>query len=111
MNNMSDYISRSELIKRIDKWFCKPCEDSGKNHHNVMCGSCDIDAVLSWLDAIPAADVVAVKRGYWIKTGQSFVYPEMFINYTCSVCGFDIAKTKFNYCPNCGTKMNGGRGR
>ena len=42
------------------------------------------------------------KKGKWIKTGQSFVFPEKFRNYSCSECGYDVDKTKFNFCPNCG---------
>lgn len=57
----------------------------------------------------PAADVKPNIKGYWIKTGQSFIYPDKFICYSCSECGYDIEKTKFNYCPNCGAKMEGQR--
>ena len=45
------------------------------------------------------------KKGKWIKTGQSFVFPEKFRNYSCSECGYDVDKTKFNFCPNCGAMM------
>lgn len=47
------------------------------------------------------------KKGKWIKTGQSFVFPEKFRNYSCSECGYDIDKIKFNFCPNCGADMRG----
>ena len=57
----------------------------------------------------PIIDAVPVKHGEWVKTGQSFVNPNCFRNYCCSVCGYDIEKTKFNYCPNCGAKMDGER--
>ena len=52
---------------------------------------------------------VPVVCGEWVKTGQSFVNPNRFRNYCCSVCGYDIEKTKYNYCPNCGAKMDGGK--
>ena len=52
---------------------------------------------------IPAADVKPNIKGYWIKTGYKFIC------YSCSECGYDIEKTKFNYCPNCGAKMEGER--
>lgn len=48
------------------------------------------------------------KTGKWIKTGQSFVYSKKFRNYSCSECGYDIDKIKFNFCPNCGADMRGG---
>jgi len=94
---MKEYIEREAARMAA----CKLCDWYGSN----MCAENKCDHPI---EAVPAADVVGVKRGYWIKTGQSFVYPEKFINYTCSVCGFDIAKTEFNYCPNCGSKMDGG---
>ena len=49
------------------------------------------------------------ERGKWLKTGQSFVYPDKFRNYFCSVCGFELdthIRQEPNYCPNCGAKMN-----
>lgn len=46
------------------------------------------------------------KHARWVKTGQSFVYPEKFRNYSCSLCGFDVEKTKYRYCPNCGARMD-----
>ena len=48
---------------------------------------------------IPATDVRPNIKGYWIKTGYKFIC------YSCSECGYNIEKTKFNYCPNCGAKM------
>lgn len=57
---------------------------------------------------IPTVDAVPVRHGRWVKSGQSFVYPHKFRNYSCSVCGYDIEKTKYNYCPNCWAKMDGG---
>ena len=62
---------------------------------------CHATIIAHTVDAIP------IKHGEWAKTGQSFVYPNRFRNYCCSVCGYDIEKTKYNYCPNCGAKMDG----
>lgn len=48
------------------------------------------------------------KRGKWLKTGQSFVYPDKFRNYFCSVCGFELdthIRQEPNYCPHCGARM------
>lgn len=49
------------------------------------------------------------KHGRWLKTGQSFVCPDKFRNYFCSVCGFELdthIRQEPNYCPNCGSKMD-----
>ena len=55
-------------------------------------------------------EYVKVKHGRWFKTGQSFVYPDKFRNYFCSVCGFELdthIRQEPNYCPNCGADMRG----
>ena len=64
-----------------------------------------VEAVLEYAKYLPTVDAVPVRHGKWIKTGQSFVYPNKFINYSCSLCGNDIGKIKYNYCPYCGAKM------
>lgn len=48
-----------------------------------------------------AADVVAVRHGVWQEKGGDIF---------CSVCGIDNdahGVERFNYCPNCGAKMDG----
>lgn len=42
------------------------------------------------------------KRGEWIEIRGSWS-----INYTCSNCGKIVHETEYNYCPNCGAKMEG----
>lgn len=57
------------------------------------------DAVLQALEQEPAADVVEASHGYWIdgKCGHYKI---------CSECN-QIADFYFDYCPNCGAKMDG----
>ena len=31
--------------------------------------------------------------------------------YQCSLCGHSVSPTAYNYCPNCGAKMDGGENR
>lgn len=52
-----------------------------------------------------AADVQEVKHGQWEE--ERLVSGE--IKYTCSKCGqvFQGESLDFNYCPNCGAKMDG----
>lgn len=51
---------------------------------------------------IPAADVVEVKHGRWVDNG----IPESMLS-KCSVCDYSCGAYSFNYCPNCGAKMDG----
>ena len=49
------------------------------------------------LEKFPAADVQPVKHGRWkwSEGGQ------------CSECGFHNSNFGYDYCPNCGAKMDG----
>lgn len=51
----------------------------------------------------PAADVVEVRRGEWIKK------PHISKEYKqCNVCKYDFSRLiPDNFCPNCGAKMDG----
>ena len=62
------------------------------------------------LNSIPTADVAEVKHGRWIE------YPRAHY-FKCSECKYTVPYRKavlvngsreYNYCPNCGAKMNGG---
>ena len=49
-------------------------------------------------------DAVEVVHGYWIDTPHAYG----FVSPRCSVClQFSKYHEKFNYCPNCGAKMDG----
>lgn len=50
-------------------------------------------------EKFPAADVVPVRHGEWLKHNN--YYKE------CSLCGF-LEYNSSNYCPNCGAHMDGG---
>ena len=54
------------------------------------------------LSETPIADVAEVKHGKWIdnKIPNSILCK-------CSECGFSCGAYTFNYCPNCGAKMDG----
>ena len=95
----------------IDTKYLGKCET--RRHHRS--GQCD-----TWCDCgecyqpdmtkIPTADVVEVKRGYWIKNqyiSQVLGIPvkKEFV-FICSLCGHNtIGKSK--YCRECGAKMDG----
>ena len=53
---------------------------------------------------IPAADVVEVRHGRWIEQ-EKYTFGVM---YDCSICDNLILDNghSWNYCPNCGAKMN-----
>ena len=60
--------------------------------------------------SIPAADVVPARRGRWIihnslVNGVLLDENEVFV---CSACQEQRTRRKYNYCPHCGAKMDGG---
>lgn len=61
-----------------------------------------IDGMISALEEEIAADVVEVRYGSWIKRGNE---------KRCSRCDFIYYSNndEWNYCPNCGAKMYGGK--
>lgn len=95
-----EYIEREALID-----FCKKIIHDRWN---------ETTAPVSWSHAYadfiddinnqPAADVVPVKHGYWIKIGD--------YAFKCTSCGKMYWESKgydarTHFCPNCGTRMDG----
>lgn len=61
------------------------------------------------IDACPTVDAVPVVHGKW-KPIKASIYPYGF-DVRCSECGCAIlgGANGWNYCPNCGAKMDGGK--
>ena len=96
-----EYIER-EAAKRAIMW----CED--ENNFDFSQG---LIAAEDTLDNIPAADVAPVRHGRWIERED--------MNYgwniwECSACREEFCVEEgtpkdyeYNYCPNCGARMDG----
>lgn len=83
------YIEREKVLEIAkDKYY--------SDFHKSMA---DLTSLRELLEDTPAADVVEVRHGYWIdgKCGHYKI---------CSECN-QIADFYFDYCPNCGAKMDG----
>ena len=74
----------------------------------------DADAItmngVKILNQFPSADVAPVRHGRWVSVPHKLAR-------VCSVCNrdepykfADIDADVYNYCPNCGAKMDGGAG-
>ena len=85
---MSDYIEREALL------------------HKIRWASAVEECVMS-VRRMPAAGVVPVKHGMWEKTNM-----DGFLRCSaCHDCYIDedwLDGKKWNFCPECGAKMNGG---
>lgn len=58
------------------------------------------------VESAPTVDAVEVVHGRWIEQ-EKYTFGTM---YDCSICGTRILDNghSWNYCPNCGAKMDGG---
>lgn len=73
----------------------------------------DGESAYDALENLPAADVAPVVRGKWKRvvdfTGvEAFGFKEtVVVGWGCNVCGYevDVSEGSFNFCPNCGAKM------
>ena len=88
---MTEYIKREYAVDAVvDVYYNTP----------------DIDLSCEKFEAailkIPSSDVAPVKHGRWGSNG----IPDSMLS-ACSVCGFGCGAYSFQYCPNCGARMDG----
>ena len=100
---MDEYIERGTLMRRIKEIHCAECD----SYHGVRCRACWVDDTLDYIDSEPAADVAPVRHGRWVEK-EKYTFGIM---YECSLCENRILDNghTWNYCPNCGAKMDGGK--
>ena len=108
-----EFIEREALIehmKDLPTWWA----DSGGVYGQAMKypeGMFDCDDVINSVDNAPAADVVEVRHGEWVKNEEESK-KHVEVIYFCSACQNWEAwgeTEKYNYCPNCGARMDGER--
>lgn len=82
---MTEYMKREDVIKAAKHARAKGLEPS------------------QYIETIPTAEVVPVKHGKWIE--KPFL---LGTSRFCSSCGsnYGMPHEVFNYCPNCGAKMD-----
>lgn len=87
---MTEYIEREKVLSKA-----APVE------------GCFSDMISTYdVIRLPAADVAPVRHGRWIEK-EKYTFGIM---YDCSLCENRILDNghPWNYCPNCGAKMDGG---
>ena len=95
---MTEYIEREALIEKCkaiiqDKWNDKAAPVSWSHAYADF---------IEDIENQPAADVVPVVHGHWIRQDESFT------RFKCSnpECGIENCSGFENFCPNCGAKMD-----
>ena len=108
---MAEYIEREALLKDMSESVVFSVKE-GQPSLEIR----GANKITDRIKAAPAADVVEVVHGEWVKGRKEKLYynDDMsgFYDFpvTCSVCKFDITDEGFyetDYCPNCGAKMDG----
>lgn len=95
---MAEYIEREAFLEDVEKRYCLPCKDDGKDHNGCMCRACWVDDVCGEVIGAPAADVAPVRRGHWIEENGCQI---------CSECGEEHEWDEYRaaYCDVCGAEM------
>ena len=96
------------MAKYIDKTVALSMREPPKSNRYYQTNNLDDayeqgwDEALSYIEKTPTADVAPVVHGKWVTNSDR---PDSLICSVCK-CGFDIWKhDPYNYCPNCGAKM------
>ena len=97
---MAEYIEKTQLIEKLKHRVST--DDDSKFATGFIKGTNEALGIIEeWIASIPAADVAPVVHGRWVYGCQ------------CSVCGDRHGpynsrhKPYYNFCPNCGAKMDG----
>lgn len=94
---MAEYIEREAAVKVAEKYGL--ANGSALGRHTGLA-----DCIASEIADIPAADVDPVVHGRWVEK-EKYTFGIM---YDCSLCENRILDNGYpwNYCPNCGAKMD-----
>ena len=102
---MDEYIKRIDVYKILRRIYCDRCYGMDD------CEVCDVQRTLNLVKAQPYCDVAEVRHGEWIPIviQENYFDPPYCDTCKCSICGYeiDVSETIYNYCPNCGAKMDG----
>ena len=96
---MNDLISRSALLEEFD-WLNRACANDGANEVAA--------ALVKLVEKAPTVDAEAVRHGRWLNKTER-IYADLNYRFDCSVCShifYAAGIDTFNYCPNCGAKMD-----
>lgn len=101
---MAKYIDADNLINELSA-ACMPIYEKGITG---ILG--DNSSITDIINEQPTADVQEVKHGDWLKPGNDPIDNKQWI---CSECkgltetAYYCGHCYYNYCPNCGTRMDG----
>ena len=97
-------IDADKLKKSMERMLCTGKEPLKERY------TCDV--VCCVIDEAPSVDAEPVRYAEWDNSGR-YRFKNGRIAIRCTSCGcalseYDLKKYKWNYCPVCGAKMDGG---
>lgn len=101
---MDEYIRRKDGLEKVKSSILVPADNEWDSGYNTAMAE-----MLEFIKQLPAVDVKPVKHGCWITSHPVDVAKE----FKCIVCGGLIELPVFakhcyyDYCPNCGARMDG----
>lgn len=100
---MAEKIEREAAIDALDEFRLNQTVSKYATVMQCRAARDAISRATKALESLPAADVSQVRHGRWRCHGDCGVTE-------CSVCGWSIEEYvgDYAYCPNCGSKMDGG---
>ena len=98
---MAKYIDREALEIDLNHRLNFLMGENGEYDHYTS----GFDEAVTRVENFPSADVAPVRHGRWIEQ-EKYTFGVM---YDCSICGDRILDNghSWNYCPNCGARMDG----
>lgn len=94
---MDEYIKREAAFDAVFGQFCASSDETEQA----------LNAAIEEIKMIPAADVVPVVRGKWVwDDGEDMHYYCSCCHHNAYGCTCEIIDGEYNYCPNCGAKMD-----
>ena len=99
---MVEYIERDKFIHFLFKEIAHFTETEIDIEIPI---SCVLQSVVNELQKFETADVQTVKHGHWETEICDDGYGAYNL-FVCSLCGSESAK-RFNYCRECGARMDG----
>ena len=93
-------IDANNLIEEIREERCYNC----RNFKDMKCDYCGTADYIYMIEDMPTADVAPVRHGRWEEAsdGDGIVCPFCRTDF----CTIIYDTEYFNYCPNCGAKMD-----
>ena len=94
-------IDANNLIEEIREERCYNC----RNFKDMKCDYCGTADYIYMIEDMPTIEAKPVVHGRWISKNHHG-YEWVFV---CSNCGYIDGypfNDRFNYCPNCGAKMD-----